>query len=142
MAEAGGLLEQAIALAASGRLDAALAAAERGVERDPNDPRLRGTAGALLLALDRPAEAAVQLAEAALLEPKNATHRVGVGAALLAAHRPEDALVALDLALAIDPQSARAHANRAAALESLGRKPEAGMAALSSPEIYPHLPLP
>lgn len=95
-------------------------------ERDPS-PRTQQAAGAALILIDRPHDAAAQLRAAAATQPSGSTIWNDLGAAEYAAalgrsqpSRYAEALAAFDRALAIDPQCEEALFNRALTLERLG----------------------
>ena len=108
-----------------GRLDEAIAAAERAIAHSPGHARAHTNLGNLLRQKGRLADAARAHATAVRLDPQIAAGHANLAETLLAQGRAEEALAACERALALAPQIAEAEGIRAQALHRLGRTAEA-----------------
>jgi len=139
-AEAGGLYEGlvreyprnaniwyqfSVVRAAEGRLEGALEAARQAVVLMPQAPWAHSQVGALLLALNRPADAVRPLAQASTLDPTRADVQNNLGAAMRAIGRHELARARFERALGLDPTYEDAAFNLAGTLVTLKRETEA-----------------
>ena len=108
-----------------GRLDATLAAADEGLVRLPEEPRLHAARGAALKELGRLDEAGASYRRALDLDPTVARVATNFGAVLSALGEFDDAERVLRLAIALDPSLADAHLNLGTALKGRAEFPEA-----------------
>jgi tetratricopeptide (TPR) repeat protein len=110
---------------AQGRMDEALALAERARALRPRDGATLYNLGTVLAALGRHAEALASLDAALRERPRDAAALINRANALQALTRNDEALASLDAALAIEPRSAQGHYNRGNVLQALGRLEDA-----------------
>lgn len=113
------------ALRAAGRLDEALALAERALADQPEQREALLERGLCLLLLGRPADALAPLAALVDREPEHAIALLNLGNALHGLGRAGEAAAVYARATAADPSSAVAHNNLGRALHDDGRLSEA-----------------
>lgn len=126
---------------ASGRIDEAVALAERAVAAAPPTPDLVGVLGAAYLAAGRFEAAAGAFHQAFRLAPGEADAQAVLGAMLRDVGRPAEAVGLLRRALAMRPSWAEAHSDLGDALEAQGDTPNAigayQHAVALKPELFP-----
>jgi tetratricopeptide (TPR) repeat protein len=138
---AGWLLMARIRLALD-QPEAALEAANRGVELLPEDPRPPATASRALTMLGRHDEAITMAYRAVINEPENPFWHDRVAWALLAAERQfADAEQAARTAIGLDPEEPHYYFTHGAALEALGHTDQARQALLTSLRMEPENPM-
>jgi adenylate cyclase len=117
--------------AAAGKLDQALAEAERAIELNPSDAFAFDTRGHTLLYAGRAEEAIASMEAALRFNPvgRNSGSAFDRALAYYTLRRYRDSLAAADAALARYPDAAFLHAIRAASLAQLGDREEARNAA-------------
>src|SRR5688572_1845622 len=124
-----------------GDAEAALAGAREALGHEGDDPVLRFLAGTALLALDRPEEAADELARAVELDPEDAEFRAGHALALFRACRFPEAAAQAREAVEADPRYDDAQHVLGLCLEREGQLEAAdaafGRAAVIDPEAFP-----
>ncbi|MBW4496149.1 MAG: tetratricopeptide repeat protein [Oscillatoria princeps RMCB-10] len=107
------------------RYEGALAAYEKALQLQPNDPKTLINKGKVLYQLGRSREALDAHEQAIKSEPNNADAWNGKGIALIGMGRWEDALAAFDKAREIKPQDPTVWQSKALALDYLQRRQEA-----------------
>jgi tetratricopeptide (TPR) repeat protein len=107
------------------RYEGALAAYEKALQLQPNDPKTLINKGKVLYQLSRSREALDAHEQAIKSEPTNADAWNGKGIALIGMGRWEDALAAFDKAREIKPQDPTVWQSKALALDYLQRRQEA-----------------
>ncbi|MEX2650590.1 MAG: tetratricopeptide repeat protein [Alphaproteobacteria bacterium] len=126
---------------ASGRIDEAVALAERTVAAAPPAPDLVGALGAAYLAAGRFEAAAGAFHRAFRLAPDEADAQAALGAMLRDVGRPAEAIGLLKRALAMRPSWAEAHSDLGDALEAQGDMANAigayQHAVALKPELFP-----
>jgi tetratricopeptide (TPR) repeat protein len=138
---AGWLLMARIRLALE-QPEAALDAANRGVELLPEDPRPPATASRALTMLGRHDEAITMAYRAVIIEPENPFWHDRVAWALLAADRHlADAEQAARTAVGLDPNEAHYYFTHGVALGALGHTDQARQALLISLRLEPENPV-
>jgi tetratricopeptide (TPR) repeat protein len=138
---AGWLLMARIRLALD-QPEAALEAANRGVELLPEDPRPPATASRALTMLGRHDEAITMAYRAVIIEPENPFWHDRVAWALLAADRHlADAEQAARTAVGLDPNEAHYYFTHGVALDALGHTDQARQALLISLRLEPENPV-
>jgi tetratricopeptide (TPR) repeat protein len=138
---AGWLLMARIRLALE-QPEAALDAANRGVELLPEDPRPPATASRALTMLGRHDEAITMAYRAVIIEPENPFWHDRVAWALLAADRHlADAEQAARTAVGLDPNEAHYYFTHGVALDALGHTDQARQALLISLRLEPENPV-
>lgn len=110
---------------AAGDFPAAAMHYEKFLASFPNKAGAQSDYGAVLLDLNRPADALPHLEQACRLNPRDALARLNLGAALGMSGRLAEAEQAFAAGVALSPASARGHLNWAYALDGLGRRKEA-----------------
>jgi tetratricopeptide (TPR) repeat protein len=122
--------------------EAALEAANRGVELLPEDPRPPATASRALTMLGRHDEAITMAYRAVIIEPENPFWHDRVAWALLAADRHlADAEQAARTAVGLDPNEAHYYFTHGVALDALGHTDQARQALLISLRMEPENPV-
>lgn len=112
--------DRALEAELAGRLEEAAALYDGILREDPRHVRAAEHLGAVLLDLDRPADAIAPLRTAAHLEPDDAERWTDLGEALLRAGLAKEAVEALGRALAVDPDHSEAHFLLGEAFGALG----------------------
>jgi tetratricopeptide (TPR) repeat protein len=113
------------ALHALRRADEALDCLDKARALAPNDLNILYQHANVLLSLDRPSAALLELQQVVARAPQHVEARINCGLAHAALGDAADALVAFDAALALVPSHPMAHYNRGVALIKLGRYEEA-----------------
>jgi tetratricopeptide (TPR) repeat protein len=122
--------------------EAALEAANRGVELLPEDARPPATASRALTMLGRHDEAITMAYRAVIIEPENPFWHDRVAWALLAADRHlADAEQAARTAVGLDPNEAHYYFTHGVALDALGHTDQARQALLISLRLEPENPV-
>jgi tetratricopeptide (TPR) repeat protein len=119
------LLEEAVALARSGRFDEAEAFTRNRLATDPHDAESLNMLGSIARARGQSAQAAEFYAEALHWNPSFAKARSNLGAVLLEAGRADDAIGHLRQALLSDPACLDARVNLGAAFVATGKYEDA-----------------
>ncbi|HTL50085.1 MAG TPA: sulfotransferase [Steroidobacteraceae bacterium] len=122
------VFNEAIGLITAGDLGAAESRCRAALERYPGDINMQALLGALLVKLDRRAEAEKLLREVIEAAPSFAKPHEDLGFLLLQDKRPAEALLVLERATVLDPALERAWFNLGKALALLGRGKEADAA--------------
>ena len=122
------IFNETIGLITAGQLAAAEARCRAALERYPGDVNMQALLGALLVKLDRRAEAEKTLREVIDAAPSFAKPHEDLGFLLLQDKRPQEALPILERATVLDPALERAWFNLGKALALLGRGKEADAA--------------
>jgi tetratricopeptide (TPR) repeat protein len=115
----------AMALAAEGRTDEAIAQFTKAIEIEPALAEARFNLSGLLISRRRVPEALAQCLEAVRLKPDNAEAQSRLGALLLAAGKPAEALEHLKEAVRLGTPDTTAYYNLAQVLYSTGKYAEA-----------------
>jgi tetratricopeptide (TPR) repeat protein len=122
--------------------EAALEAANRGIELLPEDARPPATASRALTMLGRHDEAITMAYRAVIIEPENPFWHDRVAWALLAADRHlADAEQAARTAVGLDPNEAHYYFTHGVALDALGHTDQARQALLISLRLEPENPV-
>ncbi|MGB5132472.1 MAG: sulfotransferase [Steroidobacteraceae bacterium] len=122
------LFEEAIGLISSGATAAAEARCRAALERYPRDVNMMALLGALLVKLDRPAEAESALLQVIAEAPTFAKPYEDLGHLLVRQNRAQEALPHLERATHLDPKLENAWFSLGKALTLLGRGAEADRA--------------
>jgi tetratricopeptide (TPR) repeat protein len=117
-----------------------LAATNRAIELDPDNPDYHNNRAYDLRALGRHEEALAANDRAIELDPDNPAHHRARSVSLNRLGRHEEALAAYDRAIELDPDNADYHNNRAYDLRALGRHEEALAANDRAVELDPDNP--
>ena len=112
---------ETMALAESGRLDEALAAARTRLRIRPRDPASSALLGRLLLAAGRPDQALPQLQRSVELAPRDPAFQNNLGTCLAAVGRHADAVRAFRAALSVDESMVASWVGLAASQFALGQ---------------------
>jgi predicted O-linked N-acetylglucosamine transferase (SPINDLY family) len=123
-----GVLQQARALHANGRLTEADALYREMLRQDPDHSEAIHLLGVLALQGGRAEEAVTLISRALSLDRRNAQAHANLGSALLHLQRPEEALEHYDQALRLDPHFTAVLYNQGNALQMLGRHEAAARA--------------
>jgi tetratricopeptide (TPR) repeat protein len=123
--ETGKRLEAAVGDHRAGRLQAAIAAYEDLLRRDPSDADIMQRLGVALAQVGRHEEGAFLLSGSLDVEPNRPSVILNLARALHALGREEDALGSCDRALILDANLAAGHRLRSIVLSALGRRDEA-----------------
>lgn len=115
----------ASALIEAGRWAEGLAAAQRALALDADEPDVRALVGRALVGLNRPAEALGHYDEALARDPGKVETLNNLGMAYAALGRWTEAIERYEQVLQRDPAHAEAHNNLGNALAAIGRLPEA-----------------
>ncbi len=114
-----------VALAATGRVEEAIAQYKRAIELNPRFPDAHNNFGSTLVAIRRYDEAAVHFRKALEIDPKHAGAHSNLGALLAQLGRIDEAIPHLQEAIARAPGAADAYKNLGLALALKGRFEEA-----------------
>jgi len=117
--------DEAAALAAKGRHDAAAVQWRKAVQLNPEDARARNNLAVSLAKMGKAAEALPHFQKALALDPNAAEAHNSFGAALAATGRIDDAIPHYQKALTGNPRNAEALSNLGSALAQKGRIDEA-----------------
>ena len=131
------LFNEAIGLISAGQLGAAEASCRAALDRYPGDINMQALLGAVLVKLERHAEAEATLRAVIAAAPTFAKPVEDLGYLLLQAGRAADALPFLERATRLDPSLERAWFELGKALARLGRGKEADAAFEKSFELSP-----
>ena len=120
-------LHRSVGRLASGAADfpGAIAAFQRAVSAQPNDPAMHRLLARALVQEDRTDEAVAEFIAALLIDPMDAEALTGIGQIHLHAGRPAEAVAALRRATRLSPANGEARYALANALLQLGRPAEA-----------------
>lgn len=127
---------------AADEADKALAAADRAIQLNANDPRPLALASRALTLLGRHEDAVTMAYRAVIAEPRNALWHDRVAWALLAADRQvADAEQAARTAIGFDPTEAHYYYTHGVTLEALGHIDQARQALITSLRMEPENPV-
>ena len=130
-------LDDVIALYSEGRLQEAMSAVQRLIDRDSNAPILHNLAGTIHAESGRLDEAVENYRKALQINPDYAEVHNNLGNALRKLSKPGEAVACYHRALEINPDFAEANYNLGAALGELGKHEEAAGSYRRALEIKP-----